>query len=131
MNTQAQAPAIKFAGNLGELVDACKADGLRVYVRPTDGLKHTYAYITDGIGIAYVQMDLLSPTITTAHKPCRECGTGFGLDIAPTAANVRLAMSMHAPEWATPSACAAVRKWESWDAFASSTHGKWSELIQY
>lgn len=123
--------AIKFPSPLQELVDACKASGLRVYVRPTDRPHHTYAHITDGTGIAYVQMDLLSPTISTMHKPCRQCGTGFGLDVPATVENVREAMAMRAPKWANPSDRAAVRKWESWDAYASSTHGKWSELIEY
>lgn len=132
MNTEAQALATTFAAPLQELLNACKASGLRVYVRPTERPRNTYAFITDGKGIAYVQEEYFGPPkISTMHKPCRECGTGFGLDIPATVDNVRAAMEMVAPKWATPSDRRAVRKWESWEEYANSNHGNWSDLIEY
>lgn len=64
----------------------------------------------------------------TVHKPCRECGTGFGTERETdlTVENAKGAL-LHAPSWASRSDVAAIRKYKSIEDFINSTHNKWAE----
>lgn len=64
----------------------------------------------------------------TVHKPCRECGTGFGTDREAdlTIENAEKAL-IHHPNWALPSDIKAIRKYNSVYEFINSTNNKWAE----
>lgn len=46
----------------------------------TSSNKFTFAYIAKGGAIMYVQVGLSGYEFSTEHKPCREIGTGFGVE---------------------------------------------------
>lgn len=65
----------------------------------------------------------------TVHKPCQECGTGFGIDrevIKPTFKNADAAL-IHSPNWASSSQRKAVVKYKDVNDFINSPHNKWAE----
>ena len=64
----------------------------------------------------------------TVHKPCRECGTGYGTDreTGLTIENANNAL-IFAPGWATPSDKKAIVKYKTIEEFINSTHNQWAE----
>lgn len=64
----------------------------------------------------------------TVHKPCRECGTGYGM-ARNTGLNLKDAADclIFAPNWATTKEREAIRKYTSIDDFINSSHNKWAE----
>lgn len=64
----------------------------------------------------------------TVHKPCTECGTGFGTD-----SDVDLSLEyaekslVDYPKWANQKQRDAVRQYKSVEDFINSTHNKWAE----
>lgn len=117
---------------LQTLIEAAKAEGLTVYVPKTTthpSGRTTYAYITDGTAIAYVQEERRDGplTVSTVNVPHKNTGTGFGFHDEReggrvTVDTIRRAMACTAPHWAKPQDRAAVRKWASWEAFAAHPH---------
>jgi len=68
----------------------------------------------------------------TVHKPCRECGTGYGM-ARETNLTIEHATGclIYAPGWATSSDVKAIRKYKDVQEFINSTHNKWAEYYIY
>jgi hypothetical protein len=86
----------------------------------------TYFYFSKDGKIGYVQANRFEGyTFSTVHKPCKECGTGFGFaDPSYDTLTVETATdyaNCFAPDWARQSDWKAVRKYESLDAFIHAT----------
>lgn len=64
----------------------------------------------------------------TVHKPCRECGTGYGMarDTSLTIKNAEDCL-IFAPNWSNQKDRNAIRKYKDADDFINSTHNKWAE----
>lgn len=117
---------------IGTLTEQAKAEGLKVYTHDSDG-PIRQVYVTDGTLIATVsERNIICIGVGTVHKPCRECGTGFGLvssdDGTVDLDAIKAAMRTTAPKWASAKARAAVRKYASWDDCATSNN--WTTYTQ-
>ena len=117
---------------LGTITEQAKAEGLKVYTYDTDG-PIRQVYVTDGVHIGTLGVrDIICIGTGTIHKPCRECGTGYGLKVSDRDTvdlqAVKEAMITHAPAWATPTDRAAVRKYASWEDYA--TRNNWTTYTQ-
>jgi len=81
----------------------------------------TYFNFAKDNKIGYCQYDRFRGiTFTSVHKPCKECGTGFGMEddrdkeLMPLTVNSALAtINMVAPNWATNSQAQAVKKYKN------------------
>ncbi len=64
----------------------------------------------------------------TVHKPCRECGTGFGIvqGAELLASNAEKCL-ISAPNWATSTQRQAIKPYKDIDDFISSTHNLWAK----
>lgn len=104
-----------------ETLDAIAACGFDVY-QNADPQWQSYAYFTDGQNIGCIQTGHFGGlSISTVHIPCKECGTGFGLDSLGELTRENLARAFcHAPSWATQRDREAVRKYRDWEHFNSS-----------
>jgi len=123
MTQTTQIPVFK-----GELLthtaEMIKAAGYDVYyaIWRNDTRSTTYFYFTDGTKIGYAQEGYFGGIrFSTVHRPCRECGTGYGLTVdpglfEPTIEDAKRAF-IFAPQWASPRDVAAIKKWENWAAF--------------
>lgn len=90
--------------------------GCVVYQR--DPNEDTWFYYTDGTSIGYVQFPRREASkMHSVHKPSKQAGTGFDAGAPATAEDMRRAMAMHTPGWATTSERSQVVKWEDWDDF--------------
>lgn len=100
-------------------IDYCKiVEGLGYRVFICCDPLYNYAYIVnekDELG--YMQLsDFCGVRFSTSHKPCKECGTGFGLQdnfqgiLEITKQDVEECF-IFAPEWAISLQRAAVKKW--------------------
>lgn len=64
----------------------------------------------------------------TVHKPCRECGTGYGI-----AQNADLTIDnaekclIKAPSWAYSKDVSAIKEYNSVDEFINSSHNQWAK----
>ena len=111
---------------LKNTADMLKAAGLQVFVSvwENDSRPATYFHFTDGVNIGYCQEGRFGGIrFSTVHRPCKECGTGFGLQddpgiSSPTLEDAKQAFVI-APEWADHKDRAAVRKWANWEQFAA------------
>lgn len=112
------------------VLDAIATAGFSVY-QSIDPHWRTYAFFTDGQHIGYVQNDrLCGLSLGTVHRPCRQCGTGFGLGAPETMTREGLARAFAlAPEWAGTEDRKAVRKWPDLAAFLAGHNGR-LELVR-
>lgn len=64
----------------------------------------------------------------TTHKPCRECGTGYGIEqgVNLTIENAEKCLTK-APHWANPYDVKAIKQYTSVEDFINSTHNKWAK----
>lgn len=63
----------------------------------------------------------------TVHKPCRECGTGYGIDReSKLTIDNALKTLVFAPYWATQKDMKAIVKYNNIEDFINSTHNKWA-----
>lgn len=73
------------------------------YTKEGDKEKKTWLIFSIDNQIGYVQAEYSGVTISTIHKPCKECGTGFGVTedaiINTTLDNLNEAF-ITAPNWA-------------------------------
>lgn len=122
---------------LTNTADMLKAAGYRVFFYRwtyTSG-PTTYFHFTDGVNIGYCQEGYFGGIrFSTVHKPCRECGTGFGLQdepgiFKPTLEDAKGAFII-APHWARPKQRAAVKKWANWEQFAAHKES-FCKIIEY
>lgn len=122
---------------LDKLAQELKANGLRIFYSE-DKYWRTYFYFTDGTNIGYVQDGYFGHGVrfTTVHKPCKECGTGFGLQNwneaidEPTIKDANKAF-ITAPSWAKKAYIKAVKKYNDIDDFlkANSQFTPYIELL--
>lgn len=123
--TKTIAAAIK-GDNLTKLAETLIADGLTVFTTQySEDKPSTWLYFTDGKHFGYAQEceSRCAVRFSTVHKPCKECGTGYGLQnpyegvINPTAQDARGAF-ITAPKWAKWPDVKAIRKYNSMEDFA-------------
>lgn len=103
-------------------------DGLQVFTtiyNHNKGAAVTYIYFTDGINIGYAQNNYFGRiSFSTVHKPCKECGTGFGLNsdgiYSPTIDDAKKAFII-APHWAKPSDIKAVKKYKNFADYSAQS----------
>lgn len=94
--------------------------GYDVYMRNE---ADSWCYYTDGKRIGYVQYSgYRGFSVTTVHKPCLKCGTGFALDeaVALNAEMLKRAF-ITAPDWASRHDAAQVVKYRDMDEFLAAT----------
>jgi len=135
MNTQT---AIFKSELLTDTADMIKAAGFKVYWSrwSDDTRKATYFHFTDGTNIGYCQEGYFGGIrFSTVHKPCRECGTGFGLTddpgiYSPTIEDAKQAFII-APNWAKINDLKAVKKYANWQEFVKSPIHSMPEYIEY
>lgn len=120
--------------NTAEMI---KAAGMTVYyaVWTHSDQKPTYFYFIDGNNIGYCQEDYFGGVkFSTVHKPCRECGTGFGLNeygiFEPTIEDAKKAFII-APNWAKRNDAQAVRKYKGWEEYISTPLNNMCKYIHY
>jgi hypothetical protein len=105
-----------------KVVDTAHKHGFQVYYRePERKIEPTYCYYTDGVRIAYLQIDHGVWFISTTHIPNHESGTGFKLAAAVFSAEGLAHGFITAPSWAMRCDWESVRKWPSWEAFVESS----------
>lgn len=114
---------------LQSVADMIKAAGMKVYISnwANASAKPTYFHFTDGDNIGYCQEAYFGGiTFSTVHKPCRECGTGFGLNedglYSPTVKDAKRSF-IHAPNWAKRTDYEAVKKYANWEEFTKRNTG--------
>jgi hypothetical protein len=79
-------------------------------------------HLSDGKNIIYcepLKYDEGYYKISSVHKPCRECGTGFQLGDYEklTEKTVSYCLQVFAPEWSTERERRAIKKYDSIDDF--------------
>lgn len=127
METKVKQPRAYADDRIEAIVKQAKSEGLKTYTfvphsNPSGPIRQVY--ITDGTNIATVsKCDIISICVSTVHKGCIECGTGFRVlhsdERKITLKDVHEAMTMVAPRWAGGSGRKAVRKYKSWDEYTS------------
>lgn len=117
------------------IANEAKAEGLKVYTFDTSNPNAPIeqVYVTNGVDIGTLSTrHAICISTGTVHKPCKECGTGFGMNTSDEHTvdldAVKQAMMTHAPRWATPKQHAAVRKYASWSEYASAN--SWTTFTQ-
>lgn len=100
----------------------------------------TYFHFSKDNKIGYVQDDRFRGcTFTSVHKPCRECGTGFGMEenrdkelyLLPLSVDSALkTINMGAPSWATSNEANAVKKYKDIADFTNDHFRKDSIIIK-
>ncbi len=88
--------------------------------------KPSYIHFSDGQNIGYAQEceSGCAVRFSTVHRPCRECGTGFGLQSAhegivnPTIEDAKRAF-ITAPQWSLPSQRKGIVKYKSIEDYCS------------
>lgn len=101
-------------------IDYCKVVkelGYRVFI--CSDTWYNYAYIVnekDELGYMQLGDFGFGVNLSTSHKPCKECGTGFGLYNGTKSLSKITKQDVEkcfiiAPEWATRSQREAVKKW--------------------
>jgi hypothetical protein len=105
--------------SLKEVYDKAKEMNLKTFTFENKGNIKQF-FFTDGVKIGTCSASFGSVTFGSVHKPCRECGTGFGFeyDLNKTLIqNINYALNCHAPNWAKQHQAAAVKKYESAEAY--------------
>lgn len=127
----AQTNTFKSAG-LEEMANLLKDNGFHIFYSKwsSNNAKPSYFHFTDGINIGYCQEDLGGLKFSTVHKPCKECGTGFGeLGEGKTILESAKKAFLVAPHWANHRDVAAVKKYKNWEEYTSKNNS--CQYIQY
>lgn len=112
-----------------EVISTIAALGFDVY-QSTSPAWRSYLFFTDGTRVAYMQTEFGALTLSTVHLPCRECGTGFRLDNPAALTREELERGfIIAPNWASATDRAAVRKYADAAAFLKSRGNSDLELV--
>lgn len=104
--------------------------GYAVYMRNESD---SWCYYTDGKRIGTVQHSgFRGFSVTTVHKPCQSCGTGFAMGDAPSLdAEMLKGAFITAPDWASGTQAASVVKYRDMNEFlAASSFNKGYKLVQ-
>ncbi len=121
---------------LQSFADELKENGFKIYYSPyDDGRKTTYFYFVEGDNIGYCQENYFGGlSFSTVHKPCRECGTGYGLNedgiYEPTIKDARKAF-INYPNWATAKDRQAVKKYKNWEDYQTIAVNRILKYVQY
>lgn len=114
-----------------DYVSVLKENDFKVYTSCTDP-KPSWAYFVKDDKIGYVQCAYFGGlSFSTVHKPCKECGTGFGLDeegiYAPNVEDA-LRTFVIAPKWAKERDRQAVVKYSNWNELNNGRILTYTEL---
>lgn len=109
---------------LNEYAELLRNNGFTI-IAPKES--STYYHFEKDNKFGYCQYDLFrGVTFTTVHKPCRECGTGFGMEydrdkeLLPLSVETALqTANTFAPQWASRSDVKAIRKYTNIADFIS------------
>lgn len=135
MNTTTATPTIEitFADqHLQEVADMLKKEGLKVYISNWNhtSAKPTYFHFTDGVNIGYCQTERFGGVrFSTVHKPCKEAGTGFGIQgyfetIAnPTIEDAKQAFSTIPKGYPLRTYEGKIKKYANWEEYANKNTG--------
>ncbi len=111
---------------LHQIREALKNAGYKILVYAKEGEEEpTWFFYGDDKNIGYAQAgDYGGVRFSTVHKPCRECGTGFGLQswdeaiFDPTIKDALKAFISY-PNWAKPNDRKAVVKYANIEEYAT------------
>jgi len=127
MNTATHTPEpiapIYADSRIRDLAEEAKAEGLQVYTFvKTYGGKVEQIFITDGQKIATLSTrHCICISTGTVHVPTKKVGSGFGLVCSDENTidldAIKKAMNTTAPQWATPTQRADVRKYATWEEY--------------
>ena len=139
MTTLATTPTNEiFKGELlANTANMLKDAGMKIYYTPgNNNAKTTYFFFVEGDNIGYCQEGYFGGIrFSTVHKPCKECGTGYGLTddpglFEPTIKDAKQAF-ISAPNWATSNDRQAVRKYKNWEDYMNCPINQILEKIEY
>lgn len=101
-----------------EFIEELKNKGYKVYA-PAEVT--TYCNFVKDDRIGYVERGDYGFNFGTVHKPCHECGTGFGMERETHNPTVQMAGDclIIAPDWASSADIQAVIKYKNWEDFIS------------
>jgi hypothetical protein len=113
---------------VGEMADKLKEVGLKIYYSlwSSQPGKPSYFYFTDGENIGYCQEGYFGGLrFSSVHKPCREAGTGFGLQDDPglytaTVEDAKKAFTV-APAWWRGKRIA-IKKYKDWNEYTEKNN---------
>ena len=116
-------------GQLLEFVKELKDNGFKVYA---PAKVTTYCNFVKYDKIGYVERGGYGFNFGTVHKPCRECGTGFGMERETCNPTVQMAHDCLAeyPSWASGTDRQAVKKYKNWEDYTGSRHNTWSPQVE-
>lgn len=113
--------------DLKEFAQELKDNGFTVLVSKKHEFEWLYFFKNGQFGVVNAS-HFFNYNFGTVHKPCRECGTGFGItqedNLSIENANKSL---VNAPQWAKRSQLNAIRKYTSIEDFINSIHNEWAE----
>ena len=111
-----------------EYINELKSKGFKIYAPEK---LTTYCNFVKEDKIGYVECSDWGFNFCTVHKPCRECGTGFGVyrEICDPSPQMAEDCFIFAPDWATPLDLKAVRKYSNVEEFLTERHN--NKYIEY
>ena len=112
-----------------EFIEELKSNGYKVY-SPSETA--TYCYFVKGDKIGYLENGCGGMHFGSVHKPCSECGTGFGIHReihSPTIEMAEDCLSL-APHWASVRDRQSVKKYKSWEDYTTYPTNTWSTYIE-
>ena len=103
-----------------DFTEQLKANGFKVYAPVPSKLfpKTTYCFFVKNDQIGYMD-EQLGFNFGTVHKPCRQCGTGFGIhrDISHPTIQMAEDSLIFAPSWSSGADRKAVVKYKNWEDY--------------
>lgn len=112
---------LKFANEL-------KNNGFIVLIPNRDQESSWIKFFKDGY-FGSIECDRFGGfNFSTVHKPCKECGTGYGIEQNTnlTIENANKCL-IKAPKWATFPDVRAIKQYKNVEDFINSTHNKWAK----
>jgi len=113
---------------LHEFVKELKQNGFKVFTSAEDK-NYSYCHFIKDDKIGYVQTDYFGGlSFSTVHKPCKNFGTGFGLNDLnnrvwqPTIKDAENCF-ITAPNWATGN-IGDIKKYKNWDEYVNTPINK-------
>ena len=111
-----------------EFAKELKGAGYKVY-SPVNTT--TWCHFVKDDKIGYVDYGGWGFNFSSVHRPCRECGTGFGIhrNVTPTVAMAEDCL-IFAPSWASGIDRQAIKKYKNWEDYASHPSNTWSPQME-
>lgn len=101
--------------SLKEVYDKVKEMKLQAFTWESKGEIKQF-FFTDGLKIGTCSASYGSVSFGSVHRPCKECGTGFGFDYDLNKSlieNINYSLNINYPQWATNSQKEAVKKYKN------------------